>query len=78
MRHVAAIAAAILLPAAAAAQTSGVLATKRPHLIVRWIGPLLLLFGVILGVNQVALGLQLILGGVSGLIEHGAFAAPPR
>lgn len=54
------------------------LAMLGAHLIVRWIGPLLLLFGVILGVNQVALGLQLILGGISGLIEHGAFAAPPR
>ena len=46
------------------------------HVIVRWLGPLLLLLGVVLGVNQVALGLQLILGGVSGLIEQGAFSPP--
>jgi len=54
------------------------LAMLGAHLIVRWFGPLLLLLGVVLGVNQVALGLQLVLGGISGLIEQGAFAAPPR
>ena len=43
-----------------------------------WFGPLLLLLGVVLGVNQVALGIQLILGGISGLIEQGAFTPSPR
>jgi multiple antibiotic resistance protein len=52
------------------------LAMLGAHQIVRWFGPLLLLLGVVLGVNQVALGLQLVLGGISGLIEQGAFAAP--
>lgn len=36
----------------------------------------LLLLGVILGVNQVAPGLQLMLGGTEGLIAQGVFAAP--
>ena len=54
------------------------LAMLGAHHIVRWFGPLLLLLGVVLGVNQVALGLQLVLGGISGLIEQGAFAAPLR
>lgn len=54
------------------------LAMLGAHHIVRWFGPLLLLVGVVLGVNQVALGLQLMLGGISGLIEQGAFAAPPH
>ena len=54
------------------------LAMLGAHHIVRWFGPLLLLLGVVLGVNQVALGLQLMLGGLSGLIEQGAFAAPLR
>lgn len=54
------------------------LAMLGAHHIVRWFGPLLLLLGVVLGVNQVALGLQLMLGGISGLIEQGAFAAPLR
>jgi multiple antibiotic resistance protein len=49
------------------------LAMLGAHVIVRWLGPVLLLVGVVLGVNQVALGLQLILGGISGLIEQGAF-----
>ena len=51
------------------------LAMLAAHLIVRWLGPLLLLFGVILGVNQVALGLQFMLGGITGLIAEGAFTA---
>jgi multiple antibiotic resistance protein len=46
------------------------------HMIVRWLSPLLLLLGVVLGVNQVALGLQLVLGGISGLIAQGVFTAP--
>jgi multiple antibiotic resistance protein len=54
------------------------LAMLGAHHIVRWFGPLLLLLGVVLGVNQVALGLQLMLGGISGLIEQGAFASPLR
>ena len=49
------------------------LAMLAAHTIVRWISPLLLLLGVILGVNQVALGLQLMLGGIEGLIAQGAF-----
>jgi len=52
------------------------LAMLTAHIIVRWLGPLLMLFGVILGVTQVALGLQLILAGLSGLIAQGDFAAP--
>jgi hypothetical protein len=32
--------------------------------------------GVVLGVTQVALGLQLMLGGMSGLIAQGVFTAP--
>ncbi len=52
------------------------LAMLAAHTIVRWLGPLLLLFGVVLGVNQVALGLQLMLGGISDLIAQGFFAAP--
>ena len=52
------------------------LAMLAAHTIVRWSGPLLLLLGVILGVNQVALGLQLMLGGIEGLIAQGAFTAP--
>jgi multiple antibiotic resistance protein len=51
------------------------LAMLAAHFIVRWLGPLLLLFGVILGVIQVALGLQLVIGGISGLIAQGVFAA---
>jgi len=50
------------------------LAMLGAHVIVRWLGPLLMLFGVVLGVTQVALGLQFALGGLSGLIEQGAFA----
>jgi hypothetical protein len=46
------------------------------HIIVRWLSPLLLLLGVILGVNQVALGLHLMLGGMEGLIAQGVFTAP--
>ena len=46
------------------------------HTIVRWFSPLLLLLGVILGVNQVALGLQLMRGGMQGLIAQGVFTAP--
>src|SRR5215467_11757651 len=46
------------------------------HIVVRWFSPLLLLLGVVLGVTQVALGLQLMLGGMSGLIAQGVFAAP--
>ena len=38
--------------------------------------PLLLLLGVVLGVNQVALGIQLMLGGISGLIARGVFTVP--
>jgi small neutral amino acid transporter SnatA (MarC family) len=45
------------------------------HIVVRWFDPLLLLLGVILGVNQVALGLQLMLDGMEGLIAQGVFAA---
>jgi multiple antibiotic resistance protein len=52
------------------------LAMLAAHVIVRCLGPLLLLLGVVLGVNQVALGLQLMLGGISGLIAQGAFTAP--
>ena len=43
------------------------------HIVVRWFSPLLLLLGVVLGVTQVALGLQLMLGGMSGLIGQGVF-----
>jgi len=50
------------------------LAMLAAHVIVRWLGPLLLLLGVVLGVTQVALGLQLMIGGISGLIAQGAFA----
>ncbi len=50
------------------------LAMVTAHVVVRWIGPLLLLVGVVLGVTQVALGLQFMLGGLSGLIAQGAFA----
>lgn len=50
------------------------LAMLSAHVIVRWLGPLLLLLGVILGVVQVALGLQLILSGVAGLVAQGVFA----
>ena len=46
------------------------------HIVVRWFNPLLLLLGVILGVSQVALGLQLMLGGMEGLIAQGVFAGP--
>jgi len=52
------------------------LAMLAAHIIVRWLGPLLLLLGVVLGVNQVALGLQLMIGGISGLIAQGAFMIP--
>jgi multiple antibiotic resistance protein len=52
------------------------LAMLTAHIIVRWLGPLLMLFGVILGVTQVALGLQLILAGISGLIAQGDFTPP--
>ena len=52
------------------------LAMLSAHVVVRWVGPLLLLFGVVLGINQVALGLQLMIGGLSGLIAQGAFTAP--
>ena len=48
------------------------------HIVVRWFSPLLLLFGVVLGVIQVALGLQLMLGGMEGLIAQGVFAAPGK
>ncbi len=48
------------------------------HTIVRWFNPLLLLLGVILGVSQVALGLQLMLCGVEGLIAQGVFTAPGK
>ena len=46
------------------------------HIVVRWFSPLLLLLGVVLGVTQVALGLQLMLGGMEGLIAQGVFTAP--
>jgi small neutral amino acid transporter SnatA (MarC family) len=52
------------------------LAMLAARVIVRWLGPLLLLLGVVLGVNQVALGLQLMIGGISGLIAQGAFTTP--
>ena len=52
------------------------LAMLAAHVIVRWLGPLFLLLGVVLGVNQVALGLQLMIGGISGLIAQGAFMTP--
>src|SRR3974377_250843 len=48
------------------------------HIVVRWFSPLLLLLGVILGVSQVALGLQLTLGGVEGLMAEGVFTAPQK
>jgi hypothetical protein len=48
------------------------------HIVVRWFNPLLLFLGVILGVNQVALGLQLMLGGMEGLIAQGVFTAPGK
>jgi len=48
------------------------------HTIVRWFNPLLLLLGVILGVNQVALGLQLMLGGMEGLIAQGGLHRPRK
>jgi len=52
------------------------------HIVVRWFSPLLLLLGVVLGVIQVALGLQLMLGGIEGLIAQGvsiiAFDLAPR
>lgn len=50
------------------------LAMLTAHVIVRWLGPLLLLLGVVLGVNQVALGLQLMIGGISGLAAQGGLA----
>jgi len=53
----------------------GWLAMLAAHVIVRWFVPLLLLLGVVLGVNQVALGLQLMIAGISGLIAQGAFTA---
>ena len=52
------------------------LAMLAAHIIVRWFSPLLLLLGVVLGVIQVALGLQLMLGGMEGLIAQGVFTAP--
>jgi multiple antibiotic resistance protein len=52
------------------------LAMLAAHVIVRWLGPLLRIVGVVLGVNQVALGLQLMIGGISGLVAQGAFAGP--
>ena len=52
------------------------LAMLGAHIVVRWFSPLLLLLGVVLGVNQVALGIQLMLGGISGLIAQGVFTAP--
>ena len=52
------------------------LAMLGAHIVVRWFSPLLLLIGVVLGVNQVALGIQLMLGGISGLIAQGVFTAP--
>ena len=48
------------------------LAMLAAHIVVRWFSPLLLLLGVI----QVALGLQLMLGGMEGLIAQGVFTAP--
>lgn len=51
------------------------LAMLAAHVIVRWLGPLLLL-GVVLGVTQVALGLQLMIGGIGGLVAQGTFTAP--
>ena len=47
------------------------LAMLAAHIVVRWFSPLLLLLGVVLGVIQVALGLQLMLGGIEGLIAQG-------
>ena len=52
------------------------LAMLAAHIVVRWFSPLLLLLGVVLGVIQVALGLQLMLGGMEGLIAQGVFTAP--
>ncbi|MBR0708370.1 hypothetical protein JQ603_17865 [Bradyrhizobium liaoningense] len=49
------------------------LAMLAAHVLVRWLGPLLLLLGVILGVTQVALGLELMIAGISGPIAQGAF-----
>jgi hypothetical protein len=52
------------------------LAMLGAHIVVRWFSPLLLLIGFVLGVNQVALGIQLMLGSISGLIAQGVFTAP--
>ena len=52
------------------------LAMLAARVIVRWLGPLLLLLGVVFGVNQVGPGLQLMIGGISGLIAQGAFTTP--
>jgi multiple antibiotic resistance protein len=41
------------------------------HVIVRWLGPMLLMLGVVLGVSQVALGLHLMFGGISDLDRTG-------
>ena len=54
------------------------LAMLAAHIVVRWFSPLLLLLGVVLGVIQVALGLQLMLGGLEGLIAQGVFTAPGK
>ena len=47
------------------------LAMLAAHIVLRWFSPLLLLLGVVLGVIQVALGLQLMLG-----FTQGVFTAP--
>jgi len=46
------------------------------HVIVRWLGPLLRLLSVVLGVNRVAIGLQLMIAGLSEVIAQSAFSAP--
>ena len=46
--------------------------------LLRWVGPVLLLVGVVLGVTQVALGLQLMIGGISGLVAQGALTGAEK
>ena len=54
------------------------LAMLAAHVILRWVGPVLLLVGVVLGVTQVALGLQLMIGGISGLVAQGALTGAEK
>jgi len=50
------------------------LAMPVTHVIVRWLGPLLRLLGVVPGLNKVALGLQLMIGGLSDVIGQSDLA----